>query len=112
MQRLEHNVRYAPLKSAFTIYRRMLINIGVGAQGSWGGMSVFFTHSPWQSAAEPVSFRPLLRHNKSDRSSRFMHTAQAREMMVEQQVRTWSVLDERVLEILRDLPRERFVPAA
>ncbi|HEY1724845.1 MAG TPA: protein-L-isoaspartate O-methyltransferase [Steroidobacteraceae bacterium] len=36
----------------------------------------------------------------------------AREQMVEQQVRTVDVLDPRVLECLRALPRERFVPPA
>lgn len=35
---------------------------------------------------------------------------QAREMMVEQQVRPWDVLDARVLEVLATLPREAFVP--
>ncbi len=34
----------------------------------------------------------------------------AREQMVEQQVRAWDVLDERILETLRLVPRERFVP--
>ncbi len=36
----------------------------------------------------------------------------AREQMIEQQVRAWDVLDERVLELLRKVPREHFVPAA
>lgn len=35
--------------------------------------------------------------------------AKAREMMVEQQVRPWDVLDPRVLEVLARLPREAFV---
>ena len=35
---------------------------------------------------------------------------QARETMVEQQVRPWEVLDARVLGVLATLPRERFVP--
>jgi protein-L-isoaspartate(D-aspartate) O-methyltransferase len=39
-----------------------------------------------------------------------MQTADAREQMVEQQVRAWDVLDARVLSILRQVPRERFVP--
>ncbi len=34
----------------------------------------------------------------------------AREQMVEQQVRAWDVLDGRVLDILRKVPREAFVP--
>ena len=40
-----------------------------------------------------------------------MHTEAAREQMIEQQVRAWDVLDERVLAIFRAVPRERFVPA-
>jgi protein-L-isoaspartate(D-aspartate) O-methyltransferase len=35
---------------------------------------------------------------------------QAREQMVEQQVRAWDVLDARVLEVFRKVPRELFVP--
>ncbi|WDS37733.1 protein-L-isoaspartate O-methyltransferase [Pseudoxanthomonas sp.] len=38
--------------------------------------------------------------------------AQARENMVEQQIRPWDVLDNRVLETLATLPRETFVPPA
>ena len=38
-----------------------------------------------------------------------MSTVQAREQMVEQQVRAWDVLDARVLEILRQVPRDAFV---
>jgi protein-L-isoaspartate(D-aspartate) O-methyltransferase len=38
--------------------------------------------------------------------------AKARELMVEQQVRPWDVLDPRVLDVLATLPREGFVPAA
>jgi protein-L-isoaspartate(D-aspartate) O-methyltransferase len=41
-----------------------------------------------------------------------MQPAQAREQMVEQQVRAWDVLDEGVLEVLRQVPRELFVPQA
>jgi protein-L-isoaspartate(D-aspartate) O-methyltransferase len=37
-------------------------------------------------------------------------TAYAREQMIEQQVRAWDVLDERVLDVLRRVPRELFVP--
>ena len=40
-----------------------------------------------------------------------MLTANAREQMIEQQVRAWDVLDERVLDIFRKVPREHFVPA-
>ena len=40
-----------------------------------------------------------------------MSMVQAREQMIEQQVRAWDVLDARVLEILRQVPREAFVAA-
>ena len=40
-----------------------------------------------------------------------MLTANAREQMIEQQVRAWDVLDGRVLGIFRKVPREQFVPA-
>ena len=36
--------------------------------------------------------------------------AQARHNMVEQQIRPWEVFDRRVLELLREIPREAFVP--
>lgn len=36
----------------------------------------------------------------------------ARQHMLGQQIRAWDVLDERVLETLRETPREHFVPAA
>src|SRR5579872_2747487 len=39
-----------------------------------------------------------------------MLTQAAREQMVEQQVRAWDVLDERVLDTFRQVPRELFVP--
>jgi protein-L-isoaspartate(D-aspartate) O-methyltransferase len=39
-----------------------------------------------------------------------MLTADAREQMIEQQVRAWDVLDERVLQIFRQVPREHFAP--
>jgi protein-L-isoaspartate(D-aspartate) O-methyltransferase len=41
-----------------------------------------------------------------------MQTAQACEQMVEQQVRAWDVLDARVLDVMRRVPREHFVPEA
>ena len=41
-----------------------------------------------------------------------MQTAYAREQMIEQQVRAWDVLDERVLDVMRRVPRELFVPQA
>jgi protein-L-isoaspartate(D-aspartate) O-methyltransferase len=39
-----------------------------------------------------------------------MSLNQAREQMIEQQVRAWDVLDARVLALLREVPREQFVP--
>ena len=39
-------------------------------------------------------------------------TEAARRQMIEQQVRTWDVLDPRVLETLAAVPREKFVPEA
>jgi protein-L-isoaspartate(D-aspartate) O-methyltransferase len=41
-----------------------------------------------------------------------MDTLAARQQMVDQQIRTWEVLDPRVLEVLSAVPREAFVPAA
>ena len=45
------------------------------------------------------------------RDARFnMQSATARFNMIEQQIRTWEVLDPKVLALLNDLPRENFVP--
>jgi protein-L-isoaspartate(D-aspartate) O-methyltransferase len=41
-----------------------------------------------------------------------MLTTDAREQMIQQQVRAWDVLDARVLEVMRQVPRELFVPQA
>jgi protein-L-isoaspartate(D-aspartate) O-methyltransferase len=41
-----------------------------------------------------------------------MDTLAARRQMVDQQIRTWEVLDPRVLDVLSSVPREAFVPAA
>ena len=41
-----------------------------------------------------------------------MNFEQARTNMVEQQIRTWEVLDQAVLDLLYAVPREDFVPAA
>lgn len=41
-----------------------------------------------------------------------MQTADVREQMIEQQVRAWDVLDGRVLDVMRRVPRELFVPQA
>jgi len=38
--------------------------------------------------------------------------AHARELMVEQQVRPWDVLDPRVIDVMAAMPREAFVPPA
>ena len=38
--------------------------------------------------------------------------ALARHNMIEQQIRPWDVLDERVLKLLDDVPRDQFVPSA
>lgn len=40
-----------------------------------------------------------------------MNTEFARRQMVEQQIRTFEVFDARVLDVLRELPREEFVPS-
>ncbi|MGH8725176.1 MAG: protein-L-isoaspartate O-methyltransferase family protein, partial [Burkholderiales bacterium] len=40
-----------------------------------------------------------------------MNLEQARTNMVEQQIRTWEVLDQDVLDLLYVVPREEFVPA-
>jgi protein-L-isoaspartate(D-aspartate) O-methyltransferase len=41
-----------------------------------------------------------------------MHNLAAQDQMIAQQVRTWSVFDTRTLDVMRKVPRERFVPAA
>jgi len=41
-----------------------------------------------------------------------MNTEAARAQMVNQQVRAWEVLDARVLDVMRTVPREHFVPDA
>ena len=41
-----------------------------------------------------------------------MNIEQARFNMVEQQIRTWDVLDQQVLDLMAEVPREDFVPAA
>src|SRR5258706_12943934 len=41
-----------------------------------------------------------------------MDTVAARQQMVDQQIRTWEVLDPRVLDVLSTVPREAFVPPA
>src|SRR5579871_225373 len=41
-----------------------------------------------------------------------MQTDFAREQMIEQQLRTWEVFDQRALDAVRAVPREQFVPPA
>jgi protein-L-isoaspartate(D-aspartate) O-methyltransferase len=41
-----------------------------------------------------------------------MNQISAQDQMIAQQVRTWSVLDTRTLDVLHKVPRESFVPAA
>ncbi len=41
-----------------------------------------------------------------------INLGEARFNMIEQQIRTWDVLDPTVLQLLNDVPRERFVPFA
>jgi protein-L-isoaspartate(D-aspartate) O-methyltransferase len=41
-----------------------------------------------------------------------MNAESARQQMVAQQVRAWTVLDPAVLRVMGDVPREKFVPAA
>ena len=41
-----------------------------------------------------------------------MNIEQARFNMIEQQIRTWEVLDQGVLDLLTQVPREEFVPPA
>ena len=46
----------------------------------------------------------------TDANSDPLNLDQARFNMVEQQIRTWDVLDQRVLDLLHTVPREKFVP--
>ena len=39
-----------------------------------------------------------------------MNLEQARTNMIDQQIRSWEVLDSRALDVLREIPREEFVP--
>lgn len=41
-----------------------------------------------------------------------MNFERARATMIEQQIRTWDVLDDRVLQVIASVPREDFMPAA
>ena len=58
----------------------------------------------------PLCFGPTLRIVQGARRDGGMNFETARYNMVEQQVRTWEVLDQAVLDRLFAVPRERFVP--
>ena len=61
-------------------------------------------------AAQNNTSQEIARFNM--REARFnMPSEIARYNMIEQQIRTWEVLDPTVLQLLNDLPREDFVPA-
>ncbi|HEY0746369.1 MAG TPA: protein-L-isoaspartate O-methyltransferase [Steroidobacteraceae bacterium] len=46
-----------------------------------------------------------------NRAREFMDNLTARQQMVDQQIRTWEVLDPRVLQVFSLVPREAFVPS-
>jgi protein-L-isoaspartate(D-aspartate) O-methyltransferase len=53
----------------------------------------------------------VMTHNMASAIARFnMPRETARFNMIEQQIRTWDVLDPTVLQLLNDVPRENFVP--
>ena len=63
-----------------------------------------------QSTGEPVS-RALERNDRAPSiETPAMDIERARFNMVEQQIRTWEVLDQDVLDLLYLVPREQFVP--
>src|SRR5213595_3810712 len=62
-------------------------------------MSLIQLASSWRAASAPRP-RPLA-----------MNIEQARFNMIEQQIRTWDVLDPAVLDLLFEVKRELFVPA-
>jgi protein-L-isoaspartate(D-aspartate) O-methyltransferase len=51
-------------------------------------------------------------HIKLQSKAKAMNTEKARFNMVEQQIRTWEVLDQNVLDLLMSIKREEFVPRA
>src|SRR5205814_1826954 len=66
----------------------------------------------WQGTGKPLPSPAFDRTcNKSNPRRCAMQTADVREKMTQQQVRAWDVLDERVLDVMRQVPRELFVPA-
>jgi protein-L-isoaspartate(D-aspartate) O-methyltransferase len=64
-------------------------------------------------AAPEAVLACLLAYNRGQSTHLFsgtqMNYQQARSNMIEQQVRPWDVLDQRVLDVLADVPREEFV---
>jgi protein-L-isoaspartate(D-aspartate) O-methyltransferase len=58
--------------------------------------------------AAPVQYRLV---ESSGAGVASVNLEQARVNMIRNQVRSWEVIDERVLDVLRDVPREEFVPA-
>src|SRR5215216_3514102 len=55
-------------------------------------------------------FQALLRPFPLTRMTPQIDLERARYNMIEQQIRTWEVLDQKVLDLLFRLPREEFVP--
>lgn len=57
-----------------------------------------------------AKLRTLADFPSGSRTDSTMNLETARTQMLGQQIRAWEVFDARVLEVLRDTPRERFVP--
>ena len=53
-----------------------------------------------------------IREFNKQNATTHINLGEARFNMIEQQIRTWDVLDPTVLQLLNDVPRERFVPIA
>src|SRR6187551_3537769 len=51
----------------------------------------------------------VIQNTATSEAARF-NMREARFNMIEQQIRTWEVLDPRVLTLLNEVPREHFVP--
>src|SRR6266545_6045814 len=79
---------------------------------SYGGI----TRIRFEGFVSPASTRTQDPQRKSDdynprfSSHMSMDLEQARTNMVEQQIRTWEVLDQDVLDLFYVVPREEFVP--
>src|SRR5580698_2301829 len=70
-------------------------------------ISPYRVDQSWQTQQKPLTCRVPAQSGLSSMQMQF-----AREQMIEQQLRAWDVLDNRVLDTLRAIPRERFVPEA